>query len=418
MRRDILSFRYDGIKYGDIVYDSYLAERQAATIARIDTYILRLIYKCIRRHEYVLQILKSDSFEAVLVSHRIGIKSGIILRAALRHGYSAYSSAGLHRATLMLSRDPSEAISYEYKPRKADIDDLLSSLSEEDFENVFNSIKNEHVSGKLSADSEFAFSKSKRMYKDKGKFCQDFGLDTEKPIIFIMLHAFTDHPHSHFRWMLFDDYYDWFAQTLSFAKTFDNANWIFKQHPSNKFYPIRDRNIEAMFIQPRSNIVYMDEENQIDTRSIGYIGDLVVTCLGSAGFEIPALFGVPAVVAGDNPYAGLGFTFEPKSRKEYFETLRRIGEMGKLDIGRQKRARATYCFIYSVSTVEVDAVPALTLENHHDKDLDDWYWREVEKLYATKGETIISQIRRYIQMVANPTFRALRRPLIQTNDWK
>ena len=136
-----------------------------------------------------------------------------------------------------------------------------------------------------------------------------------------MLHAFTDYPHSHFKWMVFKDYYDWFISTLDFAKQNRKVNWIFKQHPSIKDYPTKDVSFDLLFSDVPDNIVYISENKQIDTRSLNYCADLVITCIGSAGFELPAMAGIPSVTAGDNFYTDLGFAIESKTKAEYFSIL-------------------------------------------------------------------------------------------------
>jgi len=52
-KSDILSFTYDKVKYGDIVYDSYLAQYKVGTIRQIDLKVLYLIAQCIYRHESI-----------------------------------------------------------------------------------------------------------------------------------------------------------------------------------------------------------------------------------------------------------------------------------------------------------------------------------------------------------------------------
>ena len=404
--KDILSFSYDGVRYGDIVYDSYLWQNQVATVKKVDPRMLRIIWSCIRRHECVRDLLSSGDFEAVLVSHQVGINSGVILRTALRYGYKGYLRAGQYQSTLQCFEKIDEVYDYEYKPFPEDIDTINATLGPE-FDTVYNAVFDKHVSGKSSADARYAFSPDNKYYSDRESFVHDFGLDPGKKNVFVMLHAFNDHPHAHFRWMIFRDYYDWFAQTLSFARTFTKVNWIFKQHPSIRFYPMKDVSFENLFRDVPENVIYISEENQIDTRSLIYCADVVITCAGSAGFELPAMAGIPSIVAADNHYSNLGIALEPRTKEQYFEILSNVHRIDRLAPEQQKRAQAAYMHIYEFSRVRVSACLPLSHEEQNDSNVNNWYWEKVEEFYDTRGEVIRDEIRRYVSEVAKPGFKRL-----------
>lgn len=355
LTKEILSFSYDGVKYGDIVYDTYLKRQNVATIRAIDKRLLRIIYDCIYRHETIRKVLLSDYFEAVLVSHQIGMRSGVMLRTAIRYGYKGYLRAGHHLLVLQCFKKADEIYNYGYKPFPEDVDRVIAVLGPE-FNDVYKLIFDKQVSGKGDKDGIYAFSEDNKYYKDRGTFVREFGLDAQKKNVFVMLHAFNDHPHSHFRWMLFKDYYDWFEKTLDFAKQDSSVNWIFKQHPSIKFYVTKDVSFDSLFSNCPSNIIYIDENRQIDTRSLVYCADLVVTCLGSAGFELPAMGGVPSLIASDTFYTNLGFAMEPRTKKEYFQILSKARNIKPLTPEQQKRRKQPICI--STNFQEYTCLPA------------------------------------------------------------
>ena len=406
MTRNILAFNYDGVTYGDIVYDTYLTERKVATIRRIDKHILEIIRACISRHEDILRVLRTDSFQAVLVSHPVGIPSGVMLRTSLRHGYQGYLRAGHHRSTLLCFEKLDEVYNYVYRPFPEDIDTVITTLGS-DFDRVYDSIFNQQVSGKGSKDRMYAFLPDHVYYTDRQTFLVDFDLDPLKKNVFFMLHAFNDYPHSHFRWMIFKDYYDWFLKTLTFARSFRKVNWIFKQHPAIRLYHTKDVSYEDLFKNSPDNIVYIDEAKQIDTRSLICCADVVITCMGSAGFEVPAMAGIPSITAGDNFYSGLGFTLEPKTKEQYFNILKNIDNIGLLTPEQQKRARAAYMHIYQFSRIDISAAFPLSWSEQKDKDQEKWYWERVIKQYEIRGKDIVDEIRSYIDKVAKPEFKRL-----------
>ncbi|MFC1961612.1 hypothetical protein ACFLWN_00985 [Chloroflexota bacterium] len=403
---DILAFSYDGVRYGDIVYDTYLQQEQLATVKRINLKIACYMYGCIRRHELIRRVLRSDHFAAVLVAHQVGIAAGVMLRTALRYGYKAYLRKGHHQTALRCYQRPEEIYDYELKPSPEDIERVLASLGGK-LDEVFQAVLEKQVSGAGTGDGQFAFSRDLRYYRERGSFARDFKLDAEKKNVFIMLHAFNDFPHSHFQTMLFRDYYDWFRQTLNFAHDNKLVNWIFKQHPSVRFYPTRDVSFADLFARQPENVVYLGEEEQIDTRSLVHCADLVITCLGSPGFELPAMGGIPSVTAGDSFYTGLGFTLEPPTQLEYFTVLGNAQNLERLTPEQQQRARAAFICIYHFLRVPLSACPILSLQEEMEPAMEQWYWGKVLHLNETEKDKIIGEIESYIRQVAEPEFKRL-----------
>jgi len=405
--KNILSFSYEGIKYGDIIYDVYLVENQVGTITKIDINIYKLLERCCRRHKLVQKVIKHENVSAVLVSHRIGIQSGVLYRVALKCGCKVYTSAGMDRNTIHVSNDLNEMIEYGYAPSKKDIAELLS-LSDEKFNYLFDFVKKIHMSGSSSTDAKFAFSSQNSFFDDKNAFTKKYGLDENKKNIFIMLHAFTDHPHSHFSGMIFSDYADWFLKTLQFAKNDSNVNWIFKLHPSNKFYPTKDVDFEKLFRDTSNNIIFLDHEERLDTRSLIHVADAVITCVGSAGFEIPAMGGVVSITAGNNHYQEFGFSIDPKHKKEYYALLNDLRVIKKLSFKQQKTAQAVYIFIHYLSRVSHSSIPVLTMEEHRNKNIDDSFWNRTIELLQRNRESICAEINTYSSIVKESDFKALR----------
>lgn len=305
-------------------------------------------------------------------------------------------------------------IEYGYTPNKNDIDKIMS-LSEDFFNKIFEAVKNEHMYGSSSPDAKYAFSADNMFFENRESFCEKYNLNPDKKNIFVMLHAFTDYPHSHFESMLFKDYGDWFLKTLDFAQKDKSVNWIFKQHPSDKFYPTKDIIFSEIFKNRQENVLFFSSEDKLDTRSIGVLGDAVITCAGSAGFEIPAFFGIPSITAGDNFYQGFDFMKKPKNQKEYFNILRNLKNISTLSMYQQKLAKAVYIFLYKVCVVSYSFIPVLTMEDHHNPTLNNVFWDKVLDLYDTNEKQIKEEVRKYAYEVRKDSFKALR-TVLGSND--
>lgn len=410
--RDILSFSYDGVKYGDIVYDTYLTHEKVGTIKNINLKLLYIILVCIRRHEQFRRILDEEDIDGVLVAHQVNIHSGVLLRTAVRYGYKGYLRSGAQKNSLHCF-EKLEDIYYPYKTFPEDVDDILSKL-EPNLTATYKSVFNENLSGKTNRDARNAFSKDNLIYPDREAFNREYGLDINKKNIFVMLHVLNDSPHSHYNWMLFNDYYDWFVKTLVFARENNTVNWIFKQHPSIKDYITLDVSFDSLFLEIPKNIVYIDENEQIDTRILKYCADVIITCSGSAGFELPAMAGIPSITAGDNFYTGLGFAIEPKTKKDYFSILKNVNNIKPLTQEQQKRAQAVYLNIYHFIDVNMSTYPTSFLEEQNVRNANAWNLKNTYQTYHQKEDIIKKELKTYIAEIAKPDFKRL----VGDNEWK
>ena len=401
-----LNFKFEGVKYGDILHDIYLVENKCATLQKPNLKLLKIMKKIVRLHMQYVKTIKKYNIKAVLASHRISY-CACMIRAALTNNCKAYTNSGMHRNTLYVSSSPKNLIEYEYTPTKKQIEQIVD-LPNELFTEEYNTIKYEHIYGTTNKDAKYAFSNENKFYKDRLEFNNKYHLDSNKKNIFIMLHAFIDHPHAHFKSMLFKDYGDWFLRTLEFAKKNDNVNWIFKQHPSDKYYPVNDIDFNQLFTDVPDNVKFISTEDKVDTRSLEYIADAIVTCLGSAGFEMPAFYGIPSITAGDNPYSDFSFSTRPKTKKEYFKILKELHNVTKLTEPQQKEAQAVYMFIYKYCTVDYKFIPILTHEDIHNQLNCEEFYQKVYDLYKDKRDECLNEIAQYSFEVSRNDFKALR----------
>ena len=404
-----LDFYFKGIKYGDVLHDMYLVMYQQGTLQKPNKHLRQIMRMIINTHIQYEKTIKKYKINAILASQRVGINPSCLVRSALRKNLNAYTTAGNHRCTLHLSDRKSQIIEYEYSPTKEQIQQILD-LPDELFNKYYDEIRNSHLNGKINGDTKLAYSDTNILYKNKKDFCEKYGLDENKKNVFIMLHAFNDYPHSHFKGMLFKDYGDWFFKTLEFAKKHDNVNWIFKQHPSDKFYPTKDINLPDIFKNIKNkNITLLTTEDKIDTRSLEYIADAILTCLGSAGFEMPAFYGIPAILAGDSYYyTGHTFVKKPKTKTEYFKVLKNIHKFEKISPLAQKEAKAVYMFIYKYCTVDYKFNTFLEHDDYHDPNYSKIFFDKVAELYNEHYEECQNEIARYAFEVSRHDFKALR----------
>lgn len=342
--RDILNFRVDGIRFGDIIYDNTLV-RGYATLKVVDRKVLSVLYAFFLHRHMINDIIRRYRLDSFVVAHTIGMFGGTFSRYLVRNGIEVINRVGSHEIVLKKYQTASDIGFYPARPEAPYIN-LLKCLPDEEViplaDNYLNERHNQHI---RHISVELAFSKTKRLFGNRHEFNSHYGLDPAKNTVFVMLHAFNDHPHSHFSTpMYFQDYYDWFEKTLEIAKNVDSVNWIFKEHPAADLYPTRDVDLEEIFAHLHaSHIRFLNRHADFNALSIRYVADAIVTCVGTAGMEYACL-GIPCVLGGEAPYSGFGFTVEPASLSEFSNCLRTIKDIPRLGDEQIKAAKIVMFF--------------------------------------------------------------------------
>jgi hypothetical protein len=402
-KNKLLSFKFNGIPYGDFIYDNYLAEFSLGTLHRLDPRITIIFLKLLLNDARARNIFKQHVIKAIVVSHYTGLKTGPLSRVAMQRSIPVYWKGGGHKIiNLNKFQNLNQIYNYPNKPTNEIINLLVNKYKakiEEDFKQLINNSQNSPFY------NTFSVAYKNKIFTNTGKqqFLQKMNL-SNKPLIFVMLHAFNDHPHSHFKNMLFNDYYDWFRQTLDFTYKEKAKNWIFKEHPANKYYPTKDISFKKIMKNLPNNIRFISRNNNIKTSTVLNVADLIVTCLGSAGIEMPALKGIPSVIAGDTFYDELGFTIKPKTRQEYFQILKQANPP-ILSNKQQLRAKACFLYLRKYCMLPFSAGPAITMEeNKNPKKLLKSYLSKVIKEYKINKLIIEKEFIDYKQRIKKNYF--------------
>jgi len=402
----LLSFRYKGIPYGDFVYDGYLSVFSMATLPRFDFRIIKIFCFVLMHDRKARLILKKNPIKAVLVSHYIGLTTGPLSRVAMQADIPVYWKGGGHEViNLSVFNSLSQIYDYPKKPSNETIDLLVRMHREAvdvDFKEFIDNVGNPFYGAFSVAYNNVIFSDVTRE-----SFLKTMNLDN-KPIIFIMLHAFNDQPHSHFKEMLFGDYCDWFIKTFRFAKKDTSKNWIFKEHPANKFYKTKDLDLNKIMKNLPDHIRFVSQDSDIKASTVLNVADMIITCIGTAGVEMPALKGIPAVVAGNTFYDGLGFTIEPKSKKKYFEILKEI-KIESCSPEQQQRARCCYMYLNKYCLLPFAAGPNTTFKeiSTNLNELKISYPGRIIDTYKINKDTIYSQFNEYVSEIRKKDFQRL-----------
>lgn len=392
---DVLQFQVDGIRFGDLIYDAVLAQGYA-TIDRVDNRVLTVLRSFFFYRHVARAIIKRHSIDTSVFSHLVGLKSGTFARYLLQARIEVVLRTGSHQVQLKKYHDLRDVGKYPLRPEPHYFEFMMHDGSRR-----MHRLADEFLDGYMNCRLDrrthesaigLAYGHGSRTFTSHEEFCREFDLDAAKLTVFVMLHEFTDFPHSHFaRPMIFRDYCDWFKRTLQIAKSVHSVNWVFKEHPASEHYPTKDLDLDALFagVQER-HIRFLSRRSQFKTRSLEYLAHAIVTCLGTAGLEYSCL-GVPAVLAGESPYSGFGFTVEPQDAVEYEDHLRRIAELGRLREDQTRAARVVMFFQQGMMQgAKYWFCPYFDQRQIREMPSDD-LWREAASLLRDGDRTCMTQ---------------------------
>lgn len=182
----------------------------------------------------------------------------------------------------------------------------------------------------------------------EAQLIERLGIDANKKTAVIFPHIFWD---ATFFWGsdLFENYEEWFIETVKAACANDRLNWIIKVHPANLVKDRRDgvsgehselaairRVVGELPLPPHVKLLPADTD--ISTLSLYSIMDLCVTVRGTVGIEA-ACFGIPVVTAGTGRFDRMGFTLDPDSKQEYLARLESADAVQPLDAHQTELAR-------------------------------------------------------------------------------
>lgn len=167
--------------------------------------------------------------------------------------------------------------------------------------------------------------------KSKQEIINTLKLDPSKKIAGIFSHVLWD-ANLFYGEDLFEDYGDWFVQTVKAACENKNINWIVKLHPANLWKRDREKasgELSELSLIKRhvgelpAHVKLLYPDTEISTKSLFESIDYGITVRGTVGVELPC-FGVLTFTAGTGRYSGLGFTNDSRTKEEYLKKIKDI----------------------------------------------------------------------------------------------
>lgn len=318
------SLAVDEVPVGDLLNDSYLRFKPAATVDLEDTYLWLIIWQAhrdIRRAKHYFSRVRPVLY---LTSYSSYIQHGIAVRVALQRGVRVFSFGN-----------------YQELAKELTLKDWTHTKNTDDYADRFSMLENQDQ--KLAqAEVALAARMSGTIDSATAYMKRSAYAETEEPVpdvrgaVAIFLHDFFDSPHV-YRDMVFPDFWEWACFTI---ETLDRSNTRFfiKPHPNQ--IDLSSGVLNDLI--RRYPAIRMISPN-ITNKQLAQAGmACAVTVYGTVAHEM-AYLGVPTIGCGDNPHISFDFCKTAKNKTEYAELL---NESGQLNFDKPAMKRQSLIFYY------------------------------------------------------------------------
>lgn len=341
----LLEYKIEEILVGDLIYDTIIRfHNDIFTVDKIGHREKKIIYETIHRYYVYKEILKEYNIKYIILSHKYYMYFGIMPRLILKNNGIIFSESRGHIKRLTTF---DEFMKNDFVFDKT----FLNEISKIDIAQIEQFI-DDRFNGRIDQhDVKNAY--TNKVHYSREEIVAQLKLNPALPIATILPHAFSDAPHCH-RFMIYDDYYGWFIDTLRIIEGIPNINWLIKPHPSAALY-FEDGVVNNILAGNSSNNIKL-LPSDIHTESVFKLSDTVVTIRGTVGLEA-VLYDIKPIISGDAVYSDLGITTNCKTKKEYEKALNSIQFKVRLDPEDIRKAKFCLYWWHGISLPPLGIVP-------------------------------------------------------------
>lgn len=310
-KRDILKIEIKSTLIGDLIYDSFLRENRHATIDIKSKLFHRYLKNSIDLFLYWDNYFNNNNVVGLVLSHSVYL-TAIPVRIATRNKISVYN-AGFSSVYRLTKNKPLKFSYFNEYPK------YFKKIKLSSQQKILN-IAKKNIKLRLSGKKDLLYNQSQSL-KERVYLRKRVKLKSEKNIILIAAHDFTDAPHVHGK-MIFNDFYDWIDFLGKKSQQLRKYHWYIKLHPAD--YE-ENLNYVKVFLDKYPNLKLLPKNtNHNNLLSKGII--CVLTTYGSIAHEYP-FFDVPVLNAGENPHSGYNFSITPNNFKKYQYLINNIDKI-------------------------------------------------------------------------------------------
>jgi hypothetical protein len=317
--QEIECLSYEGIKYGDLLYDEYLRGFNRHTIELNNRQLIELHAEFLLYLKYFLDHINKVDVKAIVISHHV-YKWGLLGRIGVSKGIPVF----------LVSSESVHHLSSEFQnpyDLTRDYSSLLNQLPSKQVEKGVQEAKGRlemRFSGITGVDMPYALGSAFAPAQKQKRTLRN----SEKIKVLVAVHDFFDAPHVYGD-NFYPDFYVWLERIGELSLQTDNE-WYIKTHPV-----VRGNGaaIVQSFVDryPHFSIIASDVSH-LTLISEGV--NFVLTVYGTIALEY-AHFDIPVINASiNNPHNAFQFSITPLSREDYESALCNLKDV-HLDISRE-----------------------------------------------------------------------------------
>ncbi|MFS4461105.1 hypothetical protein [Bdellovibrio sp. HCB2-146] len=298
-KSDLVNFRIENIQVGDLVYDTYLRFKPAATVDIYDPFLGELLEWTWDLYFQTKSYLENHKVTALVTSYTSYIHHGLIARMALERCIPVYSLGARNQLVVQ------PTVQFPFHVRN--FHNYRELLKGSDMKTICE-IGTELITRRMTGKIDPATSYMKKSAYNTEIASKIFPITNKKRAL-VMGHDFYDSPHIYGS-MIFADFYEWIEFVFTEARN-SEYDFFYKPHPNglpnNVFITkhLRSKYPNIQFIEKEVSNLQILEEGI----------DIAFTVYGTVSHEF-AFKGVPVVSAGDNPHNAYKFNICARTKEE------------------------------------------------------------------------------------------------------
>jgi hypothetical protein len=312
-KRDFEKFRVSGILIGDLVYDSYLRNRNTPTIDLASKDLKRFLEESTATALYWIVRFQSGQVKAVIVSHCV-YTLAIPLRVGLDKKVPCFQAT----ATTIYRLSKDRPFAYDEFKNFPQTFAALSATEQQTGLRDARLLMNRRFGGEVGVNMTYSTASSFGQTRPYSLLA-----NTSKTKVLVATHCFFDSPHL-YGTNLFPDFWEWLDFLGDLSESVD-YEWYLKVHPDFKPGTLE---IIDILLQRHSKFLLVPPDSshhQLIREGV----TAALTVYGTIGFEYAAL-GIPVVNASTvNPHIAYSFNHHPATVEEYEKMIRSIPDLSR-----------------------------------------------------------------------------------------
>ncbi|MBN2145865.1 MAG: hypothetical protein JW726_00700 [Anaerolineales bacterium] len=222
------------------------------------------------------------------------------------------------------------------------------------------------------------------------KVRQTLGLD-DRPIVLLATNVIGD-SLTLGRQVFSDTMTGWLESTVQFFANKPDVQFVARIHPGElitKGPSVADV-VKRVLPNPPEHIHLVAADAKINTYDLVEIADLGLVYTTTAGLEM-AMSGLPVIAVGNTHYRGKGFTLDPQTWEEYYQTLNKVLEQpAKFRLSKEQVERAwQYAYYFFFHYPQPFPWHLLHMRN----DLEEW---SMGRVLSQEGQALFGKTLNYL----------------------